>query len=106
MIERNGYRGFGFFKGSPYGVAEESFLEYEKIHNNSSKRSILRHIGQLEPALTSAPTYDIFTGEKFQAGLFTDGDFVFTTDFAKYYREHDIGIPAEYERYLVENSLI
>ena len=61
---------------------------------------MVTHIETLEDYCTSLPTYDIFTGEELQAGLYEDGDFVFPTDFLHYYKNYDIGIPYDYEKYL------
>jgi hypothetical protein len=47
-------------------------------------------------------TYDIFTGERLEmAGLIEDGDFCFPIDFIHYYEKYDIGIPIEYEKYII-----
>ena len=63
---------------------------------------LLAHLESLDGAYTSEPTYDLFTGEKFLAGLCDDGDFTFTTDFIRYYKQGIVDIPKEYEDYLIE----
>ena len=62
------------------------------------------HIKGLNPALTSKPARDIFTGKEIRthAGMYIDRSFLFPTDFLYYYEHYDIGIPPEYERYLME----
>lgn len=106
MKTRNGFRWVGLFAGAPYGDCDETIDDYRKIHNTVEKSSILNRLETLSPARTSAPTYDLFTGERFGAGLYQDGEFLLTTDFVRYYKNHDIGIPLEYEEYLVSNNLI
>ena len=102
MKKVNGRFLFGCFAGLPYGNCDESFDEYRNYHNKLSKEVVLRHIESLEDWLTSVPTADMFTGEELQAGKYDDGPFTFPMDFAHYYRNYDIGIPYEYEEYLMK----
>lgn len=106
MKEGHGFLWFGLFEGAPYGDCTEKVEDYEKLINQISKAKVLKHIDSLSPSLTSAPTYDVFTGERFGAGLYNDGKFLFTTDFVRYYRDRDIGIPIEYEEYLINNKIV
>lgn len=92
---------FGWFKIIPYGEGTEEFEEYKKYHNKIEKEKVVRHIKTLDPGVTSVPSYDVFTGEKLQAGLFKDGGFIFPMEFLHYYENYDIGIPYDYEDYLV-----
>lgn len=91
---------FGFFEGLPYGDCAEVFENYKKFHNKLSKETVIAHINTVENGLTSLPSYDVFTGEELQAGMFWDGDFTFPYEFLHYYKNYDIGIPYEYEEYL------
>ena len=103
---KHGFRCFGFFAGLPYGDCDERIDDYRKMQNSVKKADVLKRFDSISPARTSAPTHDIFTGEAFGAGLYQDGDFLFTTDFVRYYRKLDIGIPPEYEKYLLSNNFI
>lgn len=91
---------FGYFKGLPYEDSEENFEDYRKFNNTIPKSKVIAHIESLEKGLTSLPTRELFTGEKLQAGIYEDGDFVFPLDFLHYYKHYDIGIPYSYEKYL------
>ena len=94
---------FGFFRGMTYGNRNEDFDSYKKIKNKLNKTKVLAYLKQL-PIAAVAPvsTKEIFTGEYLeQAGLMEDGDFCFPTDFIYYYENYDIGIPVEYEKYLM-----
>lgn len=92
---------FGFFKGLPHGqICNENFPDYKKLKNSISKDAVINHISSLEAGLTSLPSIELFTGEKIQAGVFDDGDFTFPYEFLHYYKNYDIGIPYEYEKYL------
>ena len=91
---------FGFFEGMPYEDCEEKFENYRRIKNSISKEQVIEHIESLDKGLTSLDTKDLFTGEKLQAGIYLDGEFVFPLDFLHYYKKYDIGIPYEYETYL------
>ena len=91
---------FGFFKGLPHTGSNENFSDYKKFNNSISKENVISHIRSLEAGLTSEPSIELFTGEKFRAGIYDDGDFVFPYEFLHYYANYDIGIPYEYENYL------
>lgn len=100
MKVENGRKLFGFWDNMPYGDPSDSFKELSKIKNTISKNEVVKHIETLVVWATSSPTYDMFTGEKLQAGVYDDGDFTFPLDFLHYYKNYDIGIPLEYEEYL------
>lgn len=91
---------FGYFEGMPYPDSHEKFGEYLVLKNSLQKKKVIDHIESLEQWLTSIKTFDIFTGERLQAGIYIDGPFSFPTDFLHYYKNYDIGIPYEYEEYL------
>lgn len=92
---------FGFFTGLPYTTpCKENIDDYRQFNNTLPKEAVIEHIKTVENGLTSLPSYDIFTGEELQAGMFWDGDFTFPYEFLHYYKNYDIGIPYEYEEYL------
>ena len=91
---------FGYFKGLPYERATEDFEQYKSYKNTISKEKVIQRMKNLNPGLTSLPSYDIFTGAKLHAGMFIDGQFRFPYEFLHYYENYDIGIPYEYEMYL------
>lgn len=91
---------FGFWDGMPYGLTTDSYEDFEKIRNNIDKDAVIKHIEELDDAISSTMSTDKFTGEEFNAGLYEDGEFVFPVDFLRYYKTKDIGIPKEYEAYL------
>ena len=94
---------FGFFRGMNYGKCNDDFDSYKKIKNKLKKSDVLAYMKQL-PIAAFAPmsTKDIFTGERLEeAGLVEDGQFAFPFDFIHYYERYDIGIPIEYEKYLI-----
>ncbi len=91
---------FGYFKGLPYKNSNDEFDRYKEFKNRIPKSKIIHHIESLEKWATSLPSYDLFTGERLQAGVFWDGDFGFPREFLHYYKNYDIGIPYEYEKYL------
>ena len=91
---------FGFFAGLPYDNCNENFDNYRNFKNRISKNAVIAHITSCEYGLTSLVSKDVFTGEKIQAGMFWDGNFVFPYEFLHYYENYDIGIPYEYEAYL------
>ena len=104
MKQRDGYYWFGYFNGMEYyPEINEPFEQYLNYHNVLSKNDIIQHIEHLEPALAAFSSFDIFTGDLLPcAGMYIDGDFLFPTDFLHYYKSYNIGIPPEYERYLIE----
>ena len=107
MIKSKGFNWFGYFDGMKYNNETEPFEDYLGLNNKVSKELVIKHIETLEPALTSMPTFDIFTGEKLEhAGMFIDGSFLFPTDFLHYYKKCDIGIPLEYEEYLIKKGVV
>ena len=107
MIKAKGFNWFGYFNGMKYNNETEAFEDYLRLDNKVSKEAVIKHIETLEPALTSIPTFDIFTGEKLKhAGMYIDGEFLFPTDFLHYYKNYDIGIPNEYEDYLKKNGYV
>lgn len=67
-----------------------------------SKATIATHIRSLPMAVSSFAVTDIFTGEYDGNGaLYNDGPFTFPVQFLHYFEEYDIGIPPEYEEYLI-----
>ncbi len=103
MIKENGFLGFGYWEGMPYGgEPSDKFEDFKRYKNSISKERVIEHIKSLSPALCPMPQhYDIFTGEVITiAGQYRDGQFVFPLDFLRYYEKYDIGIPPEYEEYL------
>ena len=102
MITRNGYSGFGYWEGMPYGICTDKFEDFKQFKNFIPKEKIIEHIKSLDPALCPMPQhYDIFTGEVITtAGQYEDGHFLFPLDFLRYYEKYDIGIQPEYEEYL------
>lgn len=94
---------FGFFEGMNYGNCKEKFEAYKTIKNKTKKSDILDYIKNL-PIAAVAPmtTRDVFDGEPIeQAGIVVDGNFTFPTDFVHYYEKYNIGIPLEYENYIL-----
>ena len=102
MITRNGFKCFGFFKGLPYGECNESMDDYSRADCVLNRDVVNHHFDELSAAYTSEPTYDLFTGELVLGGLYDDGNFLFTTDFVRYYRQGKVDIPKEYEQYLID----
>ena len=99
MKNENGLSLFGFF-GAPYGTPTDKYEDFERIKNSIDKEKVIQHIETLEKWLSPTQSTDMFTGEKFNAGFYEDGDFRFSVDFLRYYKTQDIGIPYEYEEYL------
>lgn len=96
---------FGYFRGMPYEDSNDDFEDYRKFKNTLSRETIIRHIESLEPALACLESLDIFTGEDLIAGQYIDGDFGFPLEFLHYYKNYDIGIPPEYEEYLLKKGV-
>ena len=92
---------FGYFKGLPYERACESFEDYQKLNNSIPRADVIRHIESLEDWATSLESIELFTGEKLEAGLYIDGGFRFPKEFLHYYKNYNIGIPLDYEKYLM-----
>lgn len=92
---------FGAWKNMHYAiVTKDTFKELSKVHNNIDKQKVIKHIESLDYLTGGVSTYDMFTGERLQAGQYIDGEFAFPLDFLHYYKNYDIGIPLEYEEYL------
>lgn len=100
MKIENGFRLFGFWDGMPYGTATDKYEDFQQFKNSIDKDKVIQHIESLDDWLADTMSTDIFTGEKFNAGFFEDGEFRFPVDFLRYYKTKDIGIPLEYETYL------
>lgn len=103
MMEHNGIKAFGFFKGMAYGESycTEEFAAYRAFRNSLPKAVIIAHIETLPVAYASMRVTDIFTGASLgNGGLYNDGEYTFPIDFLHYYKNYDIGIPPEYEQYL------
>ena len=101
MIKVNGYNLIGFFEGLPYGMCSEHIEDYKRDGLLLERSSVLSRFDTLVGAFTSEPTYDLFTGEEFLAGLYDDGNYKITTDFIRYYKQGIVDIPEEYEEYLI-----
>lgn len=92
---------FGAWKNMHYAiVTKDTFKELSKVHNNIDKQKVIKHIESLDYLTGGVSTYDMFTGERLQAGQYIDGEFAFPLDFLHYHKNYDIGIPLEYEEYL------
>ena len=104
MISDKGFFWFGYFPGMEYNDYRESFQDYRHYKNSIERRIIRDHILSLKPALVSIRSKDIFSGEEIpiHAGMYMDGCFLFPTDFLYYFDKYGIGIPPEYEKYLIE----
>ena len=101
MTYCNGWYGFGFWEGMPYGAPSgDKYKDFERIKNKIDKECVIRHLETLDIGYSTRMSKDIFTGEEFYAGIIEDGPFVFPVDFLRYYKTRDIGIPYEYEAYL------
>lgn len=100
MKIKNGFRLFGFWNGMPYGTTTDQYEDFQQFKNSIDKEKVIHHIESLDDWTSGTMSTDIFTGEKFNAGFFEDGDFRFPVDFLRYYKTKDIGIPLEYEEYL------
>ncbi len=96
---------FGYFKGMPYEDSNDDFEDYKRFKNTLSRETIIRYIESLDPALACVISRDIFTGEKLTAGQYIDGEFRFPLEFLHYYKNYDIGIPPEYEEYLLKKGV-
>ena len=104
MTYSDGYKWFGYFNGMEYCPEHnEAFEQYKEYKNILPKAVIARHIESLDAAFAAFISKDIFTGEELEnAGMYIDGKFLFPTDFLRYFKKYDIGIPPEYEKYLIE----
>lgn len=92
---------FGAWENMHYAiVTKDTFKELSKVHNNIDKQKVIKHIESLDYLTGGVSTYDMFTGERLQAGQYIDGEFAFPLDFLHYHKNYDIGIPLEYEEYL------
>ena len=100
MKESNGYYLFGFWEGMPYRSRTDRYEDFLTYKNTIDKSLIIGHIENLEYGLATVMSTDLFTGEKFRAGIYEDGNYRFPVDFLRYYQTRDIGIPYEYEAYL------
>ena len=105
MIEDNGIKGFGLFRGLPYGeICTEDYREYLAYHNTLSRETIEKHIRSLNAGYCPmCSPRDEFMGIDLDcAGFYFDDPFRFPIDFLRYYTTYNIGIPPEYEKYLIE----
>lgn len=105
IIEKNGIKAFGLFKGLPYGKhCTQDYRDYLAYHNTLSRDMIERHIMSLEIAYCPMGVQrDMVMGVELRhTGSYIDGPFHFPIDFLRYYKTFGIGIPPEYEKYLIE----
>lgn len=105
MIEKNGWKAFGYWDGMPYSTISDLFEDFVafKEENTINRDNVIAHIEGLDMGATSLPIKDIFTGKRLgYGGKYEDGNFTFPIDFLYYYKNYDIGIPPEYEQYLKE----
>ena len=103
MKKVNGIIGFGLFRGmEPDDDFNEAFDDYFYYKNRLSKSVVAAHIRSLPVAVSGVPVKDIFTGKDDGVdAVFNDGPFTFPIQFLRYYETYDIGIPPEYEDYLI-----
>ena len=102
MKRVNGYIGFGFFNGMGYRECDDVFEDYLNYHNTLLKSTVSDYMRTLPMSVSSFPVTDIFTGKHDGNGaLYNDGPFTFPVQFLRYYETYDIGIPPEYEDYLI-----
>lgn len=86
-----------------YRPDTEDFEEYSQYRNILNKHVIAAHIRSLPMAVSSFPVTDIFSGKYDGNGaLYEDGPFRFPVQFLRYFETYDIGIPPEYEKYLID----
>lgn len=104
MIRMHGRSFIGMLEGLPYGDCTEHFSDYKRENCILNRSVVISHFKSLKGAYTSAPTYDLFSGERFLAGLYFDGNFTITTDFVRYYDQGKVDIPEEYEEYLINEA--
>lgn len=102
MIWKNRLCLFGFWDGMPYRSITDKYEDFEKFTNQIEKQKVIRHIEGLDYGLSPTYSVDLFTGERFHAGIYEDGHFRFPIDFLRYYKSRNIGIPYEYEDYLMD----
>ena len=108
MVAKKGKYYFGFGDGV-YGSPTDAYEDFKQYKNTIDKESVIKHIESLDDWLMCGAcgfATDLFTGEQFNAGIYCDGDFVFSVDFFRYYKTQDIGIPYEYEEYLKQKLQI
>jgi hypothetical protein len=95
---------FGTFKkDGKYDIS--IFNEYK---NTIPKEKVIDYIKEL-PYGGVAPGFpiDFITGEDLPImGFYEDGDFCFPIEFLHYYENYDIGIPYDYEDYLINVKII
>ena len=103
MKKSGKYYLFGFWDGMPYGEPTDEYDDFVGLKNRIAKQKVLQHVEELDDWLTSEMSVDRFTGERFNAGFYEDGPYRFSVDFIRYYKTHEeIGIPYEYEDYLMD----
>ena len=102
MKRANNRIGFGFFRGMEYRDGNDLFEDYKQYHNTLPKETIAAHIRGLPVGVAGFQVTDIFTGKEDGVGaIYVDGPFTFPVQFLHYFEEYDIGIPPEYEEYLI-----
>lgn len=101
MIRTQGRIVFGFFENASYTTKSDKLQDFEKMQNSLTASTIIKHIESLDPAYSSEHSVDAYTGETFNTGVFHDGSFWFPVDVLRYLKAGKIGVPKEYEEYLI-----
>ena len=105
IIEKNGIKAFGLFMGLPYGkICNQDYKVYLKYHNTLPREVIRNRICSLEIAYCpmGSPRDEFMGIDLDYVGTYHDGPFSFPIDFLRYFDTFGIGIPPEYEKYLIE----
>lgn len=95
---------FGFLDGMPYEDSTNTLDEMLSMKNDISKERILNHMRKQKVMYASCMSTDLFTGERFEAGVVIDGDFYYPIDMLRYIESGKFGIPLEYEKYIVSRG--
>lgn len=106
MIVEMGQKFFGFLEGTPYDVVSDNISDLEFAKNPLTEETIIRHVESLDRwmmASNGAYVTDVYTGEKLQAGIYRDGNYVFPVEILTYLRRGKIGVPKEYEDYVLSS---
>ena len=83
---------------------QNEFDKFKKYKNKLSKNDIIKHISNLKYSinLNEVIVYDMFNGNRICVdGSYKDEQFRIAKEFLSYLEHYDIGIPYEYEEYLI-----